>query len=207
LRWRASVGGLDSDRTPMKLMAICMAAILAVGYLLGGRLRNVADLQLRWPALALVGLALQFVTGPGETLPLACLYLSFVLLIVFTVANIRVFGFPLILAGVLCNLLVIGINGGMPVSAHALEASDQGQFLGDLENNPYPKHHLATEDDLLRFLGDVIPVPTPVAQAISLGDILTYAGVGMVIVGAMRVMPARREDGVETDEAVGRVHG
>jgi len=191
----------------MKLMAICMAAILAVGYLTGGRLRNVADLQLRWPALALVGLALQFITGPGDTIPLACLYLSFALLIVFTVANIRVFGFPLILAGVLCNLLVIGTNGGMPVSAHALEASDQGQFLGDLENNPYPKHHLATEDDLLRFLGDVIPVPTPVAQAISLGDILTYGGVGMVIVGAMRTVPARREDPVEADEAVGHVHG
>jgi hypothetical protein len=191
----------------MKLMAICMAAILAVGYLLGGRLRNVAELQLRWPALALVGLALQFITGPGDTVPLACLYLSFVLLIVFTVANIRVFGFPLILAGVLCNLLVIGANGGMPVSAHALVASDQGQFLGDLENNPYPKHHLATEDDLLRFLGDVIPVPTPVAQAISLGDILTYGGVGMVIVGAMRTMPSRRKDGVGADEAVGHVHG
>ena len=191
----------------MKLMAICMAAILGVGYLLGGRLRNVADLQLRWPALALVGLALQFITGPGDAIPLACLYLSFALLIVFTVANIRVFGFPLILAGVLCNLLVIGTNGGMPVSAHALEASDQGQFLGDLENNPYPKHHLATEDDLLRFLGDVIPVPTPVAQAISLGDILTYGGVGMVIVGAMRVTPARREDPVEADEAVEHVHG
>jgi Family of unknown function (DUF5317) len=191
----------------MKLMAICMAAILVVGYLLGGRLRNVADLQIRWPGLAFVGLALQFVTGPGETVPLACLYLSFVLLIVFTVANIRVFGFPLILAGVLCNLLVIGTNGGMPVSAHALEASDQGQFLGDLENNPYPKHHLATEDDLLRFLGDVIPVPKPVAQAISFGDILTYAGVGMVIVGAMRTVPARREDGVEADEVVGHVHG
>ena len=191
----------------MKLMAVCMAAILAVGYLKGGRLQNVANLRLRWPALALIGLALQFVTGPGDTVPLACLYLSFVLLIVFTVANIRIVGFPVILAGVLCNLLVIGVNGGMPVSGHALEASDQGQFLGDLENNPYPKHHLATEDDLLRFLGDAIPVPSPVAQAISLGDILTYGGVGMVVVGAMRAVPARREDGVGTDEGVAHVHG
>ena len=65
----------------MKLMAICMTVILAVGYLTGGRLRNLADLQIRWPALAFVGLSLQFVTGPGETVPLACLYLSFVLLI------------------------------------------------------------------------------------------------------------------------------
>lgn len=191
----------------MKLMAVCMAAILAVGYLRGGRLQNVANLQLRWPALALIGLALQFVTGPGDTVPLACLYLSFVLLIVFAVANIRVVGFPVILAGVLCNLLVIGVNGGMPVSGHALEASDQGQFLGDLENNPYPKHHLATEDDLLRFLGDVIPVPTPVAQAISLGDILTYGGVGMVVVGAMRAVPARRKDSVGADEEVAHVRG
>jgi len=191
----------------MKLMAICMAVILAVGYLTGGRLQNIANVQLRWPALALVGLALQFVTGPGETVPLACLYLSFVLLIVFTVMNIRTFGFSVILAGVLCNLLVIGVNGGMPVSAHALEASNQGQFLGDLENNPYPKHHLATEDDLLRFLGDVIPIPSPVAQAISLGDILTYGGVGMVIVGAMRPMPARRKDDVAGDEVVAHAHG
>ena len=191
----------------MKLMAICMAAIVAVGYLRGGRLQNVSNLQLRWPGLALVGLALQFVTGPGDTVPLACLYLSFVLLIVFTVVNIRVFGFPLILAGVLCNLLVIGVNGGMPVSAHALEASDQGQFLGDLENNPYPKHHLATDDDLLRFLGDVIPLPTPIAQAISLGDILTYGGVGMVIVGAMRAVPVRREDGLETEDRMAHVRG
>ena len=191
----------------MKLMAICMVAIVAVGYLRGGRLQNVSNLQLRWPGLALVGLALQFVTGPGDIVPLACLYLSFVLLIVFTVLNIRVFGFPLILAGVLCNLLVIGVNGGMPVSAHALEASDQGQFLGDLENDPYPKHHLATDDDLLRSLGDVIPLPTPIAQAISLGDILTYGGVGMVIVGAMRAVPVRREDGLETEDRMAHVGG
>lgn len=191
----------------MKLMAICMAAIVAVGYLRGGRLQNVSNLQLRWPGLALAGLALQFVTGPGDTVPLACLYLSFVLLIVFTVVNLRVFGFPLILAGILCNLLVIGVNGGMPVSAHALEASDQGQFLGDLENNPYPKHHLATDDDLLRFLGDVIPLPTPIAQAISLGDILTYGGVGMVIVGAMRAVPVRREDGLGTEDGMAHVGG
>ena len=115
------------------------------------------------------------------------------------------FGFPLILAGVLCNLLVIGINGGMPVSKHALRASDQGQFLGDLENNPYPKHHLATDDDLLRYLGDVIPVPSPVEQAISLGDILTYGGVGFVIVGAMRGAPARRRDVEETQGKVASV--
>jgi hypothetical protein len=187
-------------------MAICMAVILAIGFLLGGRLRNLADLEIEWPWLALMGLALQFVTGPGSTVPLVCLYLSFALLIVFTIKNIRVFGFPVILAGVLCNLLVIGINGGMPVSKHALRSSGQGQFLGDLENNPYPKHHLATDADLLRYLGDAIPVPSPVEQAISVGDILTYGGVGVVIVGAMR-KPRRREPAPVTDPEVAHVGG
>jgi hypothetical protein len=189
----------------MKLMVICMTVILVTGYLLGGRLRNVANLEITWPWLALVGLALQFVTGPGSTVPLVCLYLSFALLIVFTIKNIRVFGFAVILVGVLCNLLVIGTNGGMPVSKAALRGSDQGRFLGDLENNPYPKHHLATDDDLLRSLGDVIPVPKPVAQAISIGDIFTYGGVGMVIVGAMRGGPARRRERVVNGPGVARV--
>jgi hypothetical protein len=189
----------------MRLMAICMAIIVAVGFLLGGRLGNLADLRIEWPWLALVGLALQFVTGPGSTVPLLCLYLSFALLIGFTIKNIRVFGFPVILAGVLCNLLVIGINGGMPVSKHALRSSDQGQFLGDLENDPYPKHHLATTDDQLVFLGDVIPLPSPVEQAISLGDILTYGGVGLVVVGAMRKPEHLPEP--ETEPEVARAGG
>jgi len=181
----------------MKLMAICMSVILLVGYLTGGRLRNLANLEIQWPWLALIGLALQFVTGPGTSVPLVCLYLSFALLIVFTIKNIRVFGFAVILTGVLCNLLVIGANGGMPVSKAALRGSDQGRFLGDLENNPYPKHHLATDDDLLRFLGDVIPLPEPIAQAISIGDILTYGGVGLVVVGAMRGPSRRREPAIQ----------
>jgi Family of unknown function (DUF5317) len=188
----------------MKLMALCMTAILVIGFLLGGRVRNLANLEIAWPWLALVGLALQFVTGPGSTVPLVCLYLSFALLIVFTIKNVRIFGFAVILAGVLCNLLVIGINGGMPVSKAALRGSDQGRFLGALENNPYPKHHLATDDDLLRFLGDVIPVPEPIAQAISVGDILTYGGVGLVVIGAMRG-PSRRRQRVAVPSGVASV--
>ena len=191
----------------MRLMAVLMLLIIGAGYLFGGRLRNVANLRLSWSWMALAGLALQFVTGPGSSLPVVCLYLSFAFLIAFTVKNIRVFGFPLVLAGVLCNLLVIGVNAGMPVSAHALEASDQGQFLDGLEHNPYPKHHLATTNDTLRFLGDVIPVPSPIAQALSIGDVLTYAGIGLVIVGAMRSTPLRREEPEPEDAEVAHVGG
>jgi hypothetical protein len=178
----------------MKLMAASLTLSLIVGYLLGGRLRNVSGIELRWTGLAVVGFALQFVSGPGTVIPLTCLYLAFVLLSVFAIKNVRITGFPLILVGIALNFTVIGLNLGMPVGAQALNASGQGQFLDDLVNNPYPKHHLASDDDVVVFLGDVIALPQPIGQAISLGDIFTYGGVGVVIVAGMRLPAGRRED-------------
>lgn len=181
----------------MKLMLFSMALILSVGFLMGGRLSGLSTLKIRWTGLAIVGLALQFVTGPGDTVPLVSLYVSFVLLSVFALKNIRIVGFPLIVLGVAMNFLVIGANQGMPVSRAALEGSGQGEFLDDLIRNPYPKHHLAGDTDVVVFLGDVIGVPAPVRQAISIGDIFTYAGVGVVIVSAMRRPVVRREESIE----------
>jgi hypothetical protein len=179
----------------MKLMLFSMALIFAVGFLMGGRLGGLSTIKLHWPGLAVVGLALQFVTGPGDTVPLVSLYVSFVLLSIFALRNIRVAGFPLIILGVAMNFLVIGSNQGMPVARGALEGSGQGDLLGDLVNNPYPKHHLADDGDAVVFLGDVIPVPKPIGQAISIGDIFTYTGVGVVVVSAMRTpVPGRKDD-------------
>jgi len=48
------------------------------------------------------------------------------------------------------------------------------------------KHHLAGPGDRLLFLGDVTPIPPPVRQAVSAGDVVAYAGVAFVIVASMR---------------------
>jgi Family of unknown function (DUF5317) len=183
----------------MKLMLVSLSLALMVGLLAGGRLRNLSGIHLRWTGLAIAGFALQFVSGPGTRIPLGCLYLSFVLLTIFAVKNARIAGFPLILVGIAMNFTVIGVNGGMPVARQALEASGQAESLDDLIHNPWPKHHLATDEDLVVFLGDVIAVPQPVGQAISVGDVFTYAGVGIVIVWGMRA-PVARRDGEGTDE-------
>ena len=55
------------------------------------------------------------------------------------------------------------------------------------------KHHLAGPDDRLVFLADVIAVPPPVSQVISVGDLFTFGGVSIVIASAMsrRARPAR----------------
>ena len=45
-----------------------------------------------------------------------------------------------------------------------------------------------------KFLADVIPVGGPLAQVVSVGDILVYAGIGWYIVATMRKRPPAREE-------------
>lgn len=169
----------------MKPVIATLILAVGIGFLCGGRMSGLSSLRLRWAPVALIGLLLQFLLPPGDW-PFVLLMVSFVLLTVFAVRNLSVPGFTLILAGLLMNFLVIGVNSGMPVAGHALEASDQLGELDYLIEHGGAKHHLATSDDDLMFLADVIPLGSPVRQAISAGDIVAYAGVAYVIIAGMR---------------------
>lgn len=176
----------------MKFVAVALVVAFVIGLASGGRFRGLSSLRIRWAPLAIGGFALQFLTPSRPGVAYALLMLSFVMLTVFAFANLRTAGFALILAGVLMNFLVIGINHGMPVTRHALEASGQGALLNDLIENGGAKHHLATPADRLLFLGDVTPLAPPIAQTFSAGDIVAYVGVGYVIVAAMHRDRRRR---------------
>jgi uncharacterized membrane protein YjfL (UPF0719 family) len=178
------------------ILATVLIAFLA-GYLAGGRLAGVATLQIRWPALALVGVALQFVPASGAV-GIWVLIASFVLLIVFTGVNVRMPGFPLIAVGLLLNFLVIVANQGMPVTKHALFASGQANTYRELRTDGGTKHHLANDGDVLPFLGDVIPIPRPVAQAVSVGDLFVYGGAAWFLVVGMRRSRSRGVPDIET---------
>jgi hypothetical protein len=169
----------------MKLAAFALLLGLVAGYLLGGRLFGLSDLRIRFAFLALAGLALQFVNPPGRW-PFVLLIVSFVLLVTFTLLNIRTTGFALVLVGVAMNFAVIAINGGMPVAREAIVASGQRDTLEGLVHRRAAKHHLVREDDRLLFLADVIAVPPPVGQVISVGDLFTFGGVGVVVASSMR---------------------
>ena len=189
----------------MKLLIVALLIAVAIGYLAGGRVSNLANLRLRWAPLALIALVLQLIDPPGSW-PLAMLITSFVLLSVFVLANRRVAGFWLVLVGVALNFAVIGVYRGMPVSTQALVASGQADTVGQLTGHAERsvKHHLATESDSALVLGDVIAIPPPMGQAISVGDICTYGGVAVVVVAGMR----RRSDVVHVPaEEVQRASG
>jgi Family of unknown function (DUF5317) len=159
---------------------------VAAGLLTGGRIERLSALRIRWAPMALVGLALQYFSPSRGAWPYALLLLSFVLLAGFAAMNLKVAGFTLILAGVCMNFLVIAVNHGMPVTEHALVASGQQDTYAELVLHGGQKHHLAGPDDHLLFLGDVTPIPPPIHQVVSAGDIVAYVGVAWVVVAAMR---------------------
>jgi Family of unknown function (DUF5317) len=176
----------------MKLFALVIAFGILVGYLTGGRLSRFESMRLRWWLLAIVGLGIQFVplpegtTGTDLLVRTVVLSASYTLLVVFAAVNVRIPGMVLVLIGLACNFAVIAANGGMPVRAEALRDSGQEDVLALLEEDGAAKHHLMTDEDVLTFLGDVIAVPQPVGQAISIGDVFIYTGLIWLIVAAMR---------------------
>lgn len=177
----------------MKIILLTLGLSILVAIALGGRPARLAVAPVRWAWLAVVGLALQLLP-PSQLDPIAVplLLVSFVILVAFLIANLRLRGFELILVGVLLNFLVIGMNSGMPVSRAALIASDQRATLTYLEEYGGAKHHLADEEDVLVGLGDSIALGAPIRQAISLGDVFTYVGVAVFVVFGMLGRSDRR---------------
>jgi len=169
----------------MRLILAAFALAIVLGYLLGGRLRNVGTVRFRHGWAGLVGVGLQFLPVAGTAGYLA-LVASFVMLTFVAIANRRLPGFALLVAGLCLNFLVIAVNEGMPVTRGALVASGQTSTLHDLQTSGGSKHHLAADDDRLLFLADRIGIPAPVSQAVSVGDIVAYTGAMWFVVAAMR---------------------
>jgi len=178
---------------------LVVGAIVAgalAGLALGGSLRSLAEIRLRWWPLAVIGLAFQLVPVPslaGQTdhwLGVGLLIASYVALLGFVAMNIRLPGFLLISVGFALNVLVISLNGGMPVSRQALqEAYGPGSFntvVTDLEASGGAKHHLGRSDDVLVPLSDVIALGSPVHLVMSVGDVFFFLGVTWVIAAATR---------------------
>ena len=176
----------------MKLLLSVLVLSVCLGYLFEGRLHRLEALRPRWWGLVIIGLGIQFVrlpdgaTGTDLVIRTAVLALCYSLLLTFALVNVRMPGMFLVVIGLACNMTVIVANGGMPASAQALIDSGQADVLADVREQGADKHHLMTDDDRLTFLADVIAVPQPIGQAVSVGDILVYAGLTWLIVATMR---------------------
>lgn len=183
----------------MLLLAAVLAIGLLLGWGLGGRIRDLANVRVRLWWIAPVALALQVAPVPdvegeiGRMLPMGALLLSYFLLVVVAAVNWRLRGFILILLGFLMNMTVIAANEGMPVSAEALARIGNAESIERLrEATPGSKHRLASDDDVLLPLADVIAVGDPFNVVVSFGDAVAYTG-GAVFLGAAMLGRPRRD--------------
>jgi len=175
----------------MLLATFAVALGLAAGLLFRSRYRHLAPPRLRGWLLLIAGLAAQLaadlVAGP------VLVTLSYALLLAFAARNLHLVGMPIVVLGLTLNTIVIGLNGGMPVRAEALEAAG---IVDDAEMTTVdlgPKRHLEDPDDRLTILGDAVPLP-PLDRVVSFGDLVLYVGLADVVAHVVR---RRRRSGAE----------
>ena len=173
----------------MLLLASIVVIGLLLGWGLGGRIRNLAQLEVRLWWLVSIAFVMQVISvpraaeGPGRYAPFAVLLLSFVLIGGVMALNWRLTGFPTILLGVILNLIPIAINQGMPVSGPAVIES--GGSVEAVPRELGEKHHLLRPEDRLTELADVIAVRPPFQAVVSVGDLVMWVGAAWFLTAAM----------------------
>jgi hypothetical protein len=158
------------------MLASALVAGIVVGGALGGDVRRLGELRIRWLPLVVVGIALHL----AALLPIAAdaqHYFYVVSLWSLALASVRNFaqaGAGLMGAGIALNALVVTSSFGvMPVSAEALALSHTAPPAD-------PLHVVAQESPVL---ADVIPLPLGVYSP---GDVLLACGAFLLVVSVMR---------------------
>jgi hypothetical protein len=160
----------------MILFLLAAACLISVP-ISGGQLRRLADVQLRYIWAAPLALALQVliitVAPDGDkSLHVAVHLGTYGLGGVFLWVNRRLPGVPLLATGAISNTLAIAANAGvMPASLTAQRAAGLATGTG-FQNSAHLAHpHLL-------WLGDIIPIPGPgpLANVLSIGDLVIYTG-------------------------------
>ena len=174
----------------MRLFCVAAAGGMPAGWLLGGRPRHLASLELRAPLLVVLALAMQ--AGAGLT-PRSARFpfvaASYAVAGAWFVLNTRRRPLPLRIAvgllavGWLLNVAAILPNRGMPVSAAAVERLQPSQHA-QVEVGQFSKHVDGYAGSPLRWLGDVVPVP-PLGAVISIGDLFLLVGLAWCIAAGM----------------------
>jgi hypothetical protein len=196
----------------MSFTVIALAVGVLLGFATGGRPSNVGRRPLQLLSLLLLSAGLQVVAEVldlPDTLGLALVLVSYVGLSAFAVANIRLVGMPVVLVGLLANLAVISINGGMPVRASAIVAAHASTPDEIASIDFGAKRHLA-DGDLVSWLGDIIPV-RPTREVLSFGDLILAFGIADVVFRLLRPAEHRRRrldtdvDPIDLDAPIERV--
>lgn len=170
-----------------------LAVGLVFAVVLGGRISRLAEIPFRqtWTVFAALGMQVVLFSHLGEGLgdgALRPLHIAtYALLVVFAIANVRMWALAPVLLGLVLNAVAITANGGeMPVSEAA--AREVGLAVDASAN-------VSEHADRLSFLGDVFAIPSgiPLANVFSIGDVLIGIGTAAFVVYIALHEQGRRE--------------
>jgi hypothetical protein len=167
-----------------------LAAGILIGLIRGGKITNITHIKIRHPWLvflsAFIEYGLLFLMRSNMTITqpivLLSVCLQYLLLFVFIWLNSHIAYTWLVGAGSLLNFLVILLNkGAMPLSEAAMAMNVSSKNLQYLANGQFLTYRIVNENTVLAFLGDVIYVPAPFKAFLSIGDIVLFAGILLLI--------------------------
>lgn len=166
----------------MQWMLLVLVISIVLGWIRGGRLRNLTEIRVRlWWLLPLGFILLgasSFVPSDRHDLAVGLILVSYLPLLLFVWLNREMTGMWVAGMGILMNFTVIVLNSGMPVLEEAVRIAGGSSdiVLG-------AKHVLLDESTRLPFLADIIPLPGAV---LSLGDVFLAIGIGAFLEDQMR---------------------
>jgi small-conductance mechanosensitive channel len=170
----------------MSFLFVTVALALGLALLTGGSLRAIAATEIRHPSVlaAAVGIQLALellhpVHGTAGHLASTLLVVSYVFLLLFCAANLRLRGLAVVAVGIALNGAVITVNRGMPIRVPQ----------GAVETTA--KHHAERPSDKVKPLSDIILVPA-LRQALSFGDLIMLVGAVDVLFHCSRNPATRR---------------
>lgn len=166
----------------MQWILLVLVISILVGWLRGGKLRNLTEIRVSLWWLLPLGFVLlaasSFVPSDNHEIAVALILISYLPLLLFVWLNREMAGMWIAGLGVLMNFTVIVLNGGMPVLAEAITiAGGSSDLLLDA------KHVVLDENTRMAFLADTIPLPGAV---LSLGDVFLAIGIGVFLEDQMR---------------------
>lgn len=174
---------------PWLILVLTISLFIALAR--GGRISNLADIELRLWWLLILGFVIQAVAGlfPSWGFVQAAgpwiLVASYIPIVVAVTANREKAGMWLAGVGILMNLSVIIANQGMPVLTGAITAASDFTIDNPVVANF--KHVPYDDETVLGFLADVIPLRVfGQGHVISLGDVLLAIGLGRFLEGELR---------------------
>ena len=168
------------------IAAVCMITVP----LTGGSLSRLANLQLRWIWTAPLALGLQVLIttiAPGGNMTLHALVHigTYALIGVFLWMNRTIPGAPVIGLGTLSNTIAIVANGGVMPAAVTAQ-----RLAGLTEGAGFHNSATVTHPHLL-WLGDIIPVPGPLPNVLSVGDCFIFIGMLVLLHRTARKCPTQ----------------